>query len=495
MTNQTSTQTDARQIAATNSARGLGRAPVLILVLAAVLALLVAPVLANAEGRSAVTVATWAAGTVWAATVLGLCITGWVRKTRKGNKRAFVGSTIVSLILLGGVFLPGASLVWRTRTATVERLLGTPIATDEKLTFAFALAAAVLAAFLIGEAIAIRVQLPPAKAMPYDWRRAHAILFIVGFVSTAPELVTRNVSDSFAERGTDSGVGLLVLASWCLPLAAAIAVSQRHWGSKLRLASTALAIVMLVASGVRSPLLLIAIAALPRLIEAIATSRFSAPRWLGLAAGAYIVLTTAAAISSWRGGIRAGRTPNLFDELLRQATNPNAALTSSGIDTLDGMLLVQSVDTRQFEPSMLDLLKVFTTFLPRQLFPEKPPLLSNTISQSVLDFGAAGMFLSGPGYLLVISGSAIAVLALFALGGFTFNLMTGVVANVGGAVLAYTLLRFVMGGDAFDFYQGLTLVLLLVASRLTIAVVSGLHGRLMRRGIAGKPRGVQSRTI
>lgn len=469
-------------------ASGLRTVAALLITIALVIALVVGPVVANSQGRGAGTILAWATGTLWVASILGFTLTGWVQSERLGKSRAFVGTTIVSLVLFGGVFLPGASLVWRTRSANVERLLGTTIATDEKLTFAFLLASAVAGAFFAGEAVAIWLTRHRARRDGYDWRRAHVLLYAVGFVGTAPALITRNISDSFAERGTESGAGVLVLASWCLPLAAAIAVSQRHWGSRLRLATTGIAVTMLLASGVRSPLLLIAIAALPRLVSAIAASRFSLGRWLALGAGAYGLFIVAAAISSWRGGIRAGRTSDLLAELLRHALNPGTALTSSGIDTLDGLLLVQSVDTRQFDPSMFDLLKVFTTFIPRQLYPDKPPLLSNMISQSVLDFGAAGMFLSGPGYLLVISGSVAAVIALFALGGLTFGLIGSVTSAVGGAVLGYTLLRFVMGGDAFDFYQGLTLVLLLVCARLVAAVGGAVGRHLTGTGAAGTRR-------
>lgn len=475
-------------------ASGLRTVAALLLVIAVVITLIVGPVVANAQGRGIGTIVAWAAGTLWVAAILGFTLTGWVQSVRRGQTRAFTGTTIVSLVVFGGVFLPGASLVWRTRAANVERLLGTPIATDDKLTFAFILASAVVSAFLVGEAVAIWLTRRRTQPRPYDWRKAHAVLYVVGFLGTAPSLLSRNISDSFAERGTESGAGVLVLASWCLPLAAAIAVSQRHWGSRLRLASTGLAVAMLLASGVRSPLLLIAIAALPRLISAIAASRFSVGRWLTLGVGAYGLFIVAAAISSWRGGIRAGRNPDLLAELLRHALNPSAALTSSGIDTLDGLLLVQSVDTRQFDPSMFDLLKVFTTFIPRQIYPDKPPLLSNMISQSVLDFGAAGMFLSGPGYLLVISGSVAAVIALFALGGLTYSLVGSLTSAVGATVLGYTLLRFVMGGDAFDFYQGLTLVLLLVCARLAVAAGGTVGRHLTGRGAEGTRRPIRVTT-
>ncbi|WP_443476762.1 hypothetical protein [Microbacterium sp. F2] len=302
----------------------------------------------------------------------------------------------------------------------------------------------------------------------------------IGIAVTLPGMFTRNIDVEFVTRGNDSGDGLAVLAWWCLPVAVSVGVVFRHWGSKSLAFISIAAALLLVVSGVRSPLLLIAIAFIPRGVKALGRSRSPALSLLAISLSLYLLLGVAGGISRWRGSIRAGLPESLIDSTLLSLSNPYVALTSSGIESLDGLMFVQVLDAAPFHPSILDPLKAFLTLIPRQIYPGKPDFLSNEISSALLNFGTAGMFLSGPGYALVISGSLLGAILLFMVGGFTFRaVFSPRFGGVVGTIATYTLLRFIMGGDAFDFYQGMTLLLI-----VTVGLFVGRFLRLVNSGLS-----------
>ncbi|WP_223992479.1 hypothetical protein [Arthrobacter sp. NicSoilB11] len=248
-------------------------------------------------------------------------------------------------------------------------------------------------------------------------------------------------------------------------------------------------IAMIVNSGVRSPLLLIAIAFIPRLVSTIARSRRPFRTWTAAIMGSYLLVAVGGAISVWRGSIRYGNPVTFGAALYNACLDPLKALTSSGIDTVDGLLLVYSLPTNIIDANLTDLFKVVQTAIPSQFYPNKPEFISNIISHELLGYGAAGMFMSGPGYLIMIGGSWLAAIVIFFLGGIIFRQLAG--RRVGGVawlILTYTLIRFVMGGDAFDFYQGLTLVCISVTSLFAAKCARLVSARLRRADLKAGER-------
>lgn len=380
-----------------------------------------------------------------------------------------MGSAVLAPLALMTVTVPSISLVWRTRTANVERLTGIELASPERLSFALLLFAACVLSFWVGEGFIRPVQKRDLARPAYDndkWKTAQLILMFVG-VATAIAGSGGNRALEFAERGTQEGQGVTVLLWWCLPLGVGIGFLFQHWGSWWRLLLSLIGIALIVNSGVRSPLLLIAIALVPLVLKALARARRPARVWFMTSAGAYVLLALGGAISAWRGSIRYGNPVSFSQSLWNSLSNPLRSLTTSGFDTVDGLILVQSLPSGAVDASLLDLFKIFQTAIPRQLFPDKPEFISNIISRDLLGFGAAGMFMSGPGYLILIGGGWLAAVLLFAAGGLVFRQSAG--ARFGGVawlICTYTLVRFFMGGDAFDFYQGLTLVAIATVSLL-----------------------------
>ena len=80
---------------------------------------------------------------------------------------------------------------------------------------------------------------------------------------------------------------------------------------------------------------------------------------------------------------------------------------------------------------------------------------SSTVTQYYTAFEAGGIFLSGPGYLLVVFQSKLGI----ALGFLLLGLMSEAlfrrlrVVSIWTVLLAYFLLRFSFGGDAFDAFH------------------------------------------
>ena len=305
---------------------------------------------------------------------------------RQGLAPSRIGSAVFAPLVLMAVTLPAASLVWRTRTANVEKLTRTELATPDALTFALLLFSASLLAFWLGEGI-LRPRVfkantsddPPTNV----WRGAQLLLIFIGLASAIRQLGGDRTVE-FSERGTQEGQGFLVLAWWCLPLGIAIGFLFKHWGSKLRLILGLIGIAMIVNSGVRSPLLLIAIAFIPRLVSTIARSGRPLKTWSAAILGSYALVAIGGAISVWRGSIRYGNPVSFGSALLNAVADPLKALTSSGIDTVDGLLLVYSLPTNIVDANLLDLLKVVQTAIPSQIYPDKPEFLSNIISRELL---------------------------------------------------------------------------------------------------------------
>ena len=403
------------------------------------------------------------------------------------------GSAILAPVAMFTVTLPSASLVWNSRIAKVEQLTGLQMATPQALLIALNIFTLCLIAFWAGEGVLkpiskLRVLPELLGNSRTKWQAPQGILMAVGMTVALVALGGDKASE-LSERGTQTGQGLLVLAWWCLPLGIAIGVLHRHWGSRWRIGLSCTGLLLLLSSGVRSPLILVALAFVPDLARRLAHSRRPGIIALGGAAAGYLLISVAAALSLWRGLIRNGTPIPFFDALFVYLPDPARALTTSGIDTVDGLLFIQHLPANAVNANLLDLLKVFSTAIPSQFYADKPEFISNMLSREYLGFGAAGMFLSGPGYLMLIGGGVAAAAALFAFGGLVFrHLASTRFGGVTWLIAAYTLVRFFMGGDAFDFYQGLTLVAISIASIVAARSLAVFTGRRQRNTKGASPQ-------
>jgi hypothetical protein len=174
------------------------------------------------------------------------------------------------------------------------------------------------------------------------------------------------------------------------------------------------------------------------------------------------------------------------------AGDPWGRLQQQGLDTVDGLILSTKVDRDYVGASVADPLKIVTGFVPRLVWPEKPPWLGEMVTQHYTNFGAGGIFLSGPGYTVIVFGTAAAVPLLFLLLGFftesIFRRMTE--PSIWTVLLAYFLVRFFFAGDAFDAFHVLGLGIVVLVGRTFSSVVAVLHRRpeARRRLRAGRLR-------
>ncbi|MGF9648056.1 hypothetical protein AAIH32_08790 [Pseudarthrobacter oxydans] len=478
--------TDSQELRQANMPNRLlsGKASLPFLLLVSVVMISMAFIAWSVMGRASVAAAPVFSWLINLGITVFVACAAWsqcIDSSRQGLSPSRIGSAVFAPLVLMAVTLPAASLVWRTRTANVEKLTRTELATPDALSFSLLLFTACLLAFWLGEGL-----LRPKQNVTWvqitdlglRWRRAQLLLILVGLASSASQLGGDRTVE-FSERGTQEGQGILVLAWWCLPLGIAIGFLFRHWESKPRLFVSLVGIALIVNSGVRSPLLLIAIAFIPRLIATIARSPRPLKVWATAVFGSYLLIAVGGAISVWRGSIRYGSPVTFGQALYNAAADPLKALTSSGLDTVDGLLLVYSLPANIVDANLLDLFKAVQTAIPSQFYPDKPEFISNIISRELLGYGAAGMFMSGPGYLILIGGSWLTAVVFFFVGGVIFRCLTS--RRVGGVawlILTYTLIRFVMGGDAFDFYQGLTLVAISTAALVAAHFLDGVRGRM-----------------
>lgn len=447
------------------------------------------------------TVAAWTAGLVTSVVLLIVSASTMIAAT--GTRLS--GTFLLSILNIAAVIVPSASLVWRSRTATVERLLGVAIATPEALTRSLLLFTATIAAFAAGEFIAAKLRPrrgTDEQVTSIGSKRARStttVLLVVG-LATYTYNVAQGIGASFTTRGEAEGQGLLSMAAWALPVAIAVSVANSHWGSRIRVAISLIGLVLIVLMGVRSPLILIALAFVPRAFELLRRSRYPLAIVAIAVIGANALIAVGTGINLWRGGIRRGNGSSLPDAIMAAWIDPFGALSSAGLDTIDGALFVHALPPGSVSTGPADLLNAILYLIPRQIYPGKPELLSNILSERYLSFGTAGMFLSGAGYLeLILGGVVPAVLGFFVMG----LIFGGIVPRAGTSVpwllAAYVLVRFFMGGDAYDIFLGLQLALVwLIGSVISFLLrLTGTRPSLARRAVAGSAfsGGVVTRSV
>lgn len=384
------------------------------------------------------------------------------------------GSLILSALNLAAVSIPAYTLVWGMREATVERLLGAQIATQPALTTALNTFSACIVAFLVGELLLARraATASAARYQPSPVQKTMAtILLLIGGLTYAADIAA-GIGADFATRGEAQGGGLSSMAHWSLPLGICINVLNSHWKSKAYQLATVSGVSLIVLSGVRSPLMLICVAFVPRIIRGLTNRRHAGRIWVLSSAGTISLICVGSALNLWRGSIRRGDPIPLTEALQATYSDPLKALTQAGIDTLDGLLFVQYLPPGAVSTGPTDLLKAVTTLIPRQIYEDKPDFLSNIVSSRYLGFGTAGMFMSGPGYLELILGSTLAAVAGFLLLGLLYGRLFRLPADsIAWVVASYVLIRFYMGGDSFDIFAGLQLGLILTIAWLMATAI------------------------
>lgn len=408
------------------------------------------------------------------------------------ERSAYLGSAILASGIVLAVVLPGMALLTGARESRVVRLGVSIPDLEQSVAQAFLLFLAALCAFVIGEALVVRHRSPAVSRRwtPADGPLVYGVLLAVGIL-TRLSGVAPSTDEALVQRGYVQGQGLVTLLSWSFPLALAIAILSRHWGSRpLVLVSALVFANTILVSGVRSPLVLVAVAVLIRLIAEGARNRSVLRASLLIGITVYVGAVMAIAVSSWRSEVSLGHQSSLVAEVARAPANPFGELaTRANLDTLDGLTLALQVDADSVGATWRDPAKIATGFVPRKLWREKPEWLAVSVAKHYLGFDVhAGIFLSGPGYAYIVfggvAGVAIAFLALGMLAGFIYSRVRPVSAEA--LLLSYFLLRFFFGGDSFDAFHVLGLLLLLTSAR----GVAHVARRLSRGGqpATGLPR-------
>lgn len=395
------------------------------------------------------------------------------------DRDAYFGSAILASGIVLAVVLPGMALLTGARESRVVRLGLSIPDLEHTVGHAFLLFLAALCAFVIGEALVVRLRRPTA---PPRWDRVdgplvYGVLLAVGLL-TRLSGVAPSTEEALAQRGYAQGQGLVTLLSWSVPLALAIAVLNRHWGSRrLVLISVLVFSNTVLVSGVRSPLVLVAVAVLIRLIADGARNRRVLRTSVLIAVTVYVGAVMAIALSSWRGEVSRGHQASLVAEVARAPANPFSELAERAhIDTLDGLTLALQVDADTVGATWRDPAKVVTGFVPRKVWPEKPEWLAVSVSRRYLGVDAhAGIFLSGPGYAHIVFGGVggvvVVFLALGTLSAFIYSRVRPL--STEALLLSYFLLRFSFGGDSFDAFHVLGLLLLLTCARGVAHIARG----------------------
>ncbi len=423
----------------------------------------------------------------------------------KGLGPSRLSSAIFASGALLAIALPGAELLAGLRRSILVVLGYGGLSPVHDVSAAYALTLLALLSCVIGEELAIHWW-PVVGPSPWRAGRRLARLdsrltfwVLLGFGALGLLLLPRGSDQvAFSSRGQATGQGIFVTLQYCLPLAVSIGILASHWRSRvlplISAGATALAVYW---TGARTPLLIIGAAVMVRILIQYGVTRHSLRYVLAMSAAVYIGAVLLVGISSWRGLTIQGLQPSIVEQVYLALPNPFGQLTNAGLDTLDGMTLSMAINPDTVGASWTDPFKAVTNLIPSQLWPSKPEWLGAIVTHRFLNFGGgAGIFLSGPGYLFLVFGGPLGTAAGFLVIGFgSARLLTRLrTPAILVALVAYLLFRFFVGGDAFDVFNTLTLLIALVAagaiaSLLSYAAMlpSGGHSALEPRTVARAP--------
>ncbi|HEY7152181.1 MAG TPA: hypothetical protein VH391_10910 [Solirubrobacterales bacterium] len=398
---------------------------------------------------------------------------------RAGGGFSRLGSAVFGAGIVIAVILPGAQLALGTRKS---RLDDTGFATQDvghALTLAFLIFTMALVAFWVGELLA-EGRKPGSEGTvtdrpigrPWESKATYWFLLVVGVA-----LIIAAIGSDFSQRGRVTGQGVIQLFAYSAPLAVAVGLLNRHWGSRFLAAVSLGLMTFMVLQGIRTPLLIVAAAAGVRYVHSTANRQFGPRQILVIVLAIYVGAVMLVSLSAWRGQKNTGGDLGLPEIIVLAAQDPFVHLQEQGLDTVDGLILATKVDPQLAGATVTDPLKVVTGFIPHQIWPNKPPWLSAEVTQAYTNFGAGGIFLSGAGYTLIVFRTAAAVPILFLLLGFfcerIFRRMTQ--PSIWTALLVYFLVRWYFAGDAFDANHVLGLCIVVLTARGFSALLELRH--------------------
>lgn len=400
----------------------------------------------------------------------------FVALCRSGKTLRGIVSMIVTLVYVLAMWVPGILQAQGRSTSKIyeQGILSLPgegelraLTAQWTLELAVVLLSEVLA-LAIWDAVAARKQPKqterPARSLPLDpAKRSFAVLFVVGIAATllfpAPDLSDRAAG----------GQGVQVLLKTAITVGVALGCYHFFFRSRSYLLLVAAGATYLALGNVRSPLMVavVAVAAGWLALERPVRVRLV----LALASCVVVFALLAAYMSAMRADISRHEGMTAGNVLASTLADPLPSVYESGVDTLDGYRFAQSIDAR--EPAHLsDLATVLTTFVPRSIWPNKPTDLTVAISAKYLNYGASGQFLSAVGYLRLLTGNyTFALIGLFLVVFLFATLVQLTKRSFLLAVVLTVVIRFFLGGAAFDIYYGATLALLYAAARFV-----ALHG-------------------
>lgn len=299
----------------------------------------------------------------------------------------------------------------------------------------------------------------PTDSELNEKKRVAILLLAIGFISTfalpAPSIEDRAVG----------GQGFGTVMRSFLVVGLALVCYYNFFKSNHFKLFAIVGLALLVAKGVRSPVIVVAFGYLAGLIS---RGELRAPQVLKMMMAGTILAVLSAGMSMYRGAEIRGETIS-FEELITGVLeSPYAAVYEAGVDTLDGYRLAKLI--QPFEPSQFsNILTVFTNFVPRAIWPDKPADLSVNISAVYLGYGAGGQFLSPIGYMSIAFGGYFGALA----GMFIFIFLASKMSirfrnSFILAIIICIVFRFMMGGSPFDIYYGLVLLLPLFLCSLVV---------------------------
>ena len=408
-------------------------------------------------------------------TVRGLALCR--HSVRSGQGVTALGSTTFGLVTLIAVCVSGYQLAIGARTSKLAELALPEVFPRADVTRDFIIFAIAAVGMWSGEWLSRQVRRPrricrPSEVSPW------AVYVVLLATSLIALLIghSQSLSQTLNQRGQVQGQGPLQLLSNAPTVTVLVAMANRHWNDRrLVVLSAVLVGATLLEQGTRTPLAIVGVALLVRMIVSSARSRNPLGLISLLIAGAYVSLVLLVAISGWRGSFALGnQRVSLVSEIVQTAPDPISGLSAGGLDTVDGLTLATMVDRNRVGATVLDPLKAVITFIPRQIYPSKPDFLSGIVSRDYTDFGGlSGLFLSGPGYGLIVFGGQLPMMIMFIVIGF---LVEALIQRQNGVTLwtmlaCYFVARFIVGGDAFDLFNVLGLALIYGVSRVVASVL------------------------
>jgi len=268
----------------------------------------------------------------------------------------------------------------------------------------------------------------------------------------------------------------VALLRWSGPLAIALAILRRHFGRRSLVVVSVVLTGLAAGQGVRSPLVLIGLAVLARVLQAVGERRtrlrVAVP---AMALGCYLAAALLVGLSTWRGDIIRDRPASLPSHLATALASPVPKLQQEGgLDSLDGLLLTRRAEPEAVGASWTDPAKALTGFIPHQVWEGKPDWLSVAVTSHYLGWAAGGIFLSGVGYAGLIFGGWPGVALAFLVLGAAAEALSGRMRadSLASVLLTYFLVRFLFNGDAFDAFHVIGLYALFRVAAAVAAVGS-----------------------